>query len=205
MFRDRRDAGEQLARAVPGSLSSRDPVVLALPRGGVPVAAPVAGALRAPLDVLVVRKLGLPGHEELAMGAVASGGALVRNEDVAGTVSQEVFDEVLDRERAELARREHDLRGARPALEVGGREVVVVDDGLATGATMRVALATLRSRGAGRLVVAVPVAPRRACALLAEEAAAVVCLRTPHPFDAVGASYAHFEPPGRRTLLALLR
>lgn len=204
-FTDRRSAGRRLAGALrehvePGAV----PLVLALPRGGVPVAAPVAEALGADLDVLVVRKLGMPGHEELAMGAIASGGALVENPDVAVHVPPAERAAVLAREREELDRRERALRGDRPPPRVAGREIVLVDDGLATGATMRAAVAAVRALGAARTVVAVPVAPVQTCARLREEADDVVCLTCPHPFHAVGQAYEDFAPPRDRELQRLL-
>ena len=205
-FRDRRDAGEQLARKLLDGLGdgAREVLVLALPRGGVPVAVPVADALGAPLDVLVVRKLGTPGHEELAMGAIASGGAMVMNPDVAGAVDEGRRADVLERERRELERRERVLRGDRSPLSPQARTVVVVDDGLATGATMRVAVATLRDRGASRVVVAVPVGPATTCELLAQEADDVLCLHCPEPFRAVGLSYADFDAPRDEELREVL-
>lgn len=193
-FRDRREAGRELARALAAYADRDDVVVLGLPRGGVPVAAEVARSLHAPLDVCVVRKLGMPGHEELAMGAVASGGVTVTNPEVLeqAAVRPAGFAAVRDRELAELGRRERAYRGDRPAVEVAGRTVVVVDDGLATGASMRAALAALRRRGPARLVAAVPVAAVETCAELVGEVDDVVCARTPRPFVAVGLHYDSF-------------
>jgi putative phosphoribosyl transferase len=204
-FADRVEAGRVLAGLLAGSpaglLGGRagrdDVVVLGLPRGGVPVAAEVATALGAPLDVLLVRKLGLPQQPELAMGAIAAVGAevaLVRNEEVltAERVPEEVFEEVRRRELAVLRARAAAYRGGREAAAVQGRAVVVVDDGLATGSTVRAAVAALRSQRPARVVVAVPTGSRRACAVLRQEADEVVCARTPEPFTAVGRSYRDF-------------
>ncbi len=172
-----------------------DVIVLALPRGGVPVAFDVAHALRAPLDVFVVRKLGVPGHEELAMGAIASGRVLVVEpsvvEDLA--IPMEVVLDVAAREEEERLRREREYRGDRPAPDVRGRTVILVDDGLATGSTMRAAVAALRKLQPAKIVVAVPVAVRSTCEELAEEVDEVVCARTPEPFYAVGEWYADFS------------
>src|SRR5439155_12841820 len=159
-FRNRQEAGRLLAERLQEH-GGRDVIVLALPRGGVPVGLEIARALGVPLDVFLVRKLGLPGQEELAMGAIASGGARVLNEDLVATLglSSDVIDSVAAREQAELDRREQAYRGDRPAPDVGGRTVIVVDDGLATGSSMRAAVAALRQRGPARIVVAVPAAP----------------------------------------------
>jgi putative phosphoribosyl transferase len=197
-FVDRVDAGRHLAEAL-GHLAGTDLVVLGLPRGGVPVAAEVARALEAPLDVLVVRKLGLPWHPELAMGAIAGvGGALeeVRNEQVIrqARVSDEILDEVRAREVDELRRREQAYRGDRPAVDVRGRTVVVVDDGLATGSTMRAAVAAVRGQSPEAIVVAVPVGSRDTCARLRLEVDEVVCVSTPLGFVAVGQAYGDFRP-----------
>jgi putative phosphoribosyl transferase len=173
-----------------------DAVVLGLPRGGVPVAYEVARALGLPLDVFVVRKLGVPGHEELAMGAIASGGVSVLNEDVVAATGMQSsdIDEVAARELATLNDQERAFRGERPPVDVGERIVIVVDDGLATGATMRAAVTALAKRGAGRIVVAVPTAPRETCEALRQLADEVVCATTPDPFMAVGLWYADFAP-----------
>src|SRR5437588_12870792 len=158
-FQDRDDAGRQLGRAVAEKFGRRDDlIVLGLPRGGVPVAAHVAEALGAPLDVFIVRKLGVPGHDELAMGAIASGGVRVMNRDVLDymPVSQKMIDAVAEREQRELERREREYRGARPPLDVKERTVIIVDDGLATGSTMRAAVEALRRMEPKRIIVAVP-------------------------------------------------
>ncbi len=194
-FRDRAEAGVRLAAEFDPSWHGRpDVVVLGLPRGGVPVAFEVARALDVPLDVLVVRKLGVPGHEELAFGAVAGGGLRVLNAAVARALPSSVVDDVTTREREELERREVLYRGDRPPLDLAGRTVVVVDDGLATGASMRAAVAAVRLLGPSAIVVAVPVGAAPTCELLRSDADSVVCAVTPEPFIAVGAWYEDFSP-----------
>lgn len=194
-FVDRADAGWRLAAMLSAYAHRPDVLALALPRGGVPVAYEVARALDAPLDVFVVRKLGVPGHEELAMGAIASGGVRVLNRDVIESlkIPPEVIDRVTARELQELARRERAYRGDRPPLEVAGRTVILVDDGVATGSTMRAAIAALRQRHPARLVVAVPVAAPSTCRELGEEVDDIVCALTPEPFYAVGLWYQNFS------------
>lgn len=194
-FRDRSDAGRHLAEALRDHAGDPDLLVLGLPRGGVPVAAEVARALHAPLDVFVVRKLGLPGQEELAMGAIASGGVRVLNEDVLAMVPVDdaTVASVAAEEQRELERQERVYRGDRPLPRIRGRTVILVDDGLATGSSMRAALAALREQGAGRLVVAIPVAAHETCQLLAREADDIVCPMTPEPFHAVGLWYEDFS------------
>jgi predicted phosphoribosyltransferase len=195
---DRADAGRRLAPLVAAALhpSSAVPLILALPRGGVPVGAEVAAALAAPLDVLLVRKLGVPEQPELAFGAIASGGARVLNEEIvfAAGLDDATIAHVVDVEERELARRELRYRGDRAAPAVAGRTVVVVDDGLATGATMRVAVLALRDGGATRVIAAAPVGSDEACALLGADADAVVCPLIPERFKAVGAWYRRFKP-----------
>lgn len=194
-LRDRRHAGRLLAEALAAYAGAPDVVVLALPRGGVPVAFEVAEAIGAPLDVFVVRKLGVPGHEELAMGAIASGGVRVLNDDVIRSlgIAPEAIDRVTDIERDELARRERLYRAGRPQAEVAGRTVILVDDGLATGSTMKAAARAVRALGPSRVVVAVPTAARETCEELRQEVDEVVCSLTPEPFHAVGLWYQEFS------------
>ena len=196
-FADRADAGRQLGDRLAELLGPLDPeagVVLGLPRGGVVVAAEVARRLALPLDAFVVRKLGLPWHPELAMGAIASGGVVVRNEAVIirARVGPDAVAEVVAAERAELERRERAYRGDRPPLSPAGRVALVVDDGLATGATARAALRAVRAQGPARVVLAVPVAPRDATATLGADCDELVCLAQPRPFGAVGRHYRDF-------------
>ncbi|MEF2278687.1 phosphoribosyltransferase [Deinococcus sp. YIM 134068] len=192
-FLDRRDAGRQLAQRLLVAGEWPDATVLALPRGGVPVAAEIADALGAPLDVFLVRKLGLPAYEEVAMGAIASGGVRVLNEEVVrlGRVTPEELEAVERRERAELKRRERAYREGSTPAPITGHTVILVDDGLATGATMRTALLALRPLSPTRVVVAVPVAPSEVCETL--DADGVVCLLTPPDFHAVGQFYENFH------------
>ncbi|MEJ8853445.1 phosphoribosyltransferase family protein [Variovorax robiniae] len=205
-FRDRRAAGRALALALTAYGGQADVRVLALPRGGVPVAFEVARALHAPLDVFVVRKLGVPGHEEYAMGAIASGEVQVLDEEVVRRlgISEAAIDRVVNAERAELERREQRYRCARPAPEVRGCRVLLVDDGLATGATMRAAVRALRLLDPARIVVCSPVASVQAAALLREEADEVVCLGTPAHFRAVGAWYVDFSQTTDEEVMELL-
>jgi putative phosphoribosyl transferase len=191
-YRDRRDAGRVLAEQLSHYKGCSDLIVLALPRGGVPVAYEVAHALGAPLDVFVVRKLGYPGQEEYAMGAIASGGVQVLNPFAIDGVSELQLGHIVARERAELARREALYRGSKPPVDVRRRTVIVVDDGLATGSTMRAAVAALRQRNPARLIVAVPVGAEDTCQQLRSEADEVVCPSTPSPFRAVGLWYQEF-------------
>lgn len=194
-FRDRRDAGKRLAEELHRYANRSDVMVLALPRGGVPVGFEVATALDSPLDVFMVRKLGLPWHEELAMGALASGGVRILDEDLirAEGVSEEDVRSVTATEQLELERRERQYRGARPFPDLTGKTVILVDDGLATGSTMRAAVAALRQKGPARVVVAVPVAARETCAAFRDIADEIVCTVTPEPFHAVGLWYEDFS------------
>jgi putative phosphoribosyl transferase len=194
-YRDRTHAGRELASKLPEYADRPDVIVLALPRGGVPVAFEVAKALRAPLDVFIVRKLGVPGHEEYAMGAIATGGVRVLDERVvrAAGVTRAELDAVTAEEQRELDRREHQYRGDRPPPDVAGRTVILVDDGLATGSTMRAAVEALRQEGAARVVVAVPIAPPQTCDAFRDIVDDIVCARTPEPFYAVGLWYEDFS------------
>lgn len=195
MYSDRMQAGEELARALVGErYSGGEVLVAALPRGGVPVAAPVAAALDAELDVCLVRKLGVPGQPELALGALAEGGVRVLDRRLireCGVNPEEVERLTADAQQ-EIERRARLYRGGRPAAQVMGRTVIVVDDGLATGATMLAAIHALREQGAARVIAAVPVGSRGACRLLEDEGVRTVCLRTPDPFGSVGAWYRDF-------------
>lgn len=195
LFMDRTDAGRRLAAALEHYRGRDDLVVLALPRGGVPVAYEVARALDAPLDVYVVRKLGTPGRAELAMGAIASGGVMVRNEDIIRHlgISDAQAEAVAERERAELERRERIYRGGREPLDVRGKTVLLVDDGLATGATMRAAVSALAPREPAAVVVAVPTAAPETCDEFRGMVDEVVCVETPQPFLGVGRWYRHFS------------
>jgi len=207
LFRDRREAGRFLAGLLEKYRGRSDVIVLGLPRGGVPVAYEVATALGVPLDVFLVRKLGAPGREELAMGAIASGGVLVISDDVVRGlgIAPEVVQQVAEREGRELTRREQAYREGRPFPEVAGKVVIVVDDGLATGSSMRAAIAALRGLGPARIVVAVPAAPESTCRELGELADEVVCATTPSPFFAVGNSYWDFTQTTDDEVRDLLR
>ena len=195
LFRDRHDAGRQLAARLTHFEDRPDVLVLALPRGGVPVGYEVADALRAPLDVFLVRKLGVPGQEELAMGAIASGGIRVLNDSVVRLLGLSEADiaPVEADERRELDRREREYRAGRPPLDVAGKVVILVDDGLATGSSMRAAVRALHSMDPARIVVAVPVGARETCEELELEADEAVCAREPEPFHAVGVWYENFS------------
>ncbi|HJR81883.1 MAG TPA: phosphoribosyltransferase [Anaerolineales bacterium] len=195
LFKDRRDAGKKLAEQLSAYAGSPDVIVLALPRGGVPVAYEVARALDAQLDIFIVRKLGLPGHEELAIGAIASGGVRVLNDDIIHTlkIPPKVIDLVAARELQELERRERAYRGDRPGPEVRDRTVILIDDGLATGASMRAAVAGLRVLHPAQIVVAVPTAALETCAALEPEVDRIVCAMTPEPFYGVGRWYEDFS------------
>jgi predicted phosphoribosyltransferase len=195
LFRDRREAGRRLAETLRPMASSADFVVLGLPRGGIPVAFEVAIALDVPLDVCVVRKLGVPGHEELAMGAIASGGVQMLDARLirALQIPQNEIERTLAREQLELDRRERAYRSGRPTMEVRGRTVILVDDGVATGASMTAAVAALRRRDPREIIVAVPVASKSACTDLTRVANGCICVATPEPFYGVGQWYADFE------------
>ena len=206
-FQDRFDAGATLATQLAHYAGRDDVVVLALPRGGVPVGYEVAKALQAPLDVFLVRKLGVPGHEELAMGAIASGGVQVLNEDVveALDVPPERIIAVAAAEEQELERRHRAYRSGMPPPDVKGKVVIIVDDGLATGSSMRAAVQALRRLGPKRIVVAVPTAAAETCERLTAEADEVVCASTPRPFHAVGLSYRDFSQTTDAEVSDLLR
>ncbi|HET9093431.1 MAG TPA: phosphoribosyltransferase family protein, partial [Acidimicrobiales bacterium] len=205
VFEDRRDAGRRLAAALAG-LRGEDVVVLGLPRGGIPVAFEVARGLDAPLDALVVRKLGVPFEPELGMGAVGEGGVTVVNETVVqgAGVSEETLEEVEARERTEVARRSARLRAVRPEVPLSGRTAVVVDDGLATGSTARAACTLARAKGARRVVLAVPVAAESSAASLRDEADEVVVLAEPEYFLAIGQFYRDFSQTSDAEVIALL-
>ena len=203
-FRDRSHAGRVLARKLEHYRGRADLLVLALPRGGVAVAAVVANALGAQLDVLVVRKLGFPGHEEYAIGAIASGGVEVLNPDTRGSLAADRIEAVIARERIELARRERLYRGDRPMPELRGRTVIVVDDGLATGSTMRAAVIAVRRQQPARICIAVPVGARQTCELLRGDADEIICAEIPNPFHAVGLAYVDFHQIGDDEVHALL-
>lgn len=193
-FRNRAEAGRRLAPLLEHYAGHSDVRVLALPRGGVPVAFEVAERVQAPMDVFLVRKLGVPGHEELAMGAVAEGGLVYTNENVIRTlnISQSVIQHVLRREQDELERQAQEYRGGGPMIDVAGARVILIDDGLATGASMRVAVRALYEREPAWIAVAVPVAPPDTCVLLEREADEVVCALTPPLFTSVGNWYEDF-------------
>lgn len=205
-FATRREAGEKLANKLSLYANRPDVLVLALPRGGVPVAYEVARALHAPLDVFVVRKLGLPGYEELAMGAIATGGVRILNKEL--TTAMEIPDSLIDaitrREQQELQRRERLYRGDRPLPNVRGRTVILVDDGLATGSTMRAAAVALRQMQPSKVIVAVPVGAQETCEEFREDVDEVVCAVTPVPFRAVGAWYSDFSQTSDEEVRELL-
>ena len=205
-FPDRAEAGRFLATKLSKYSGRDDVIVLGLPRGGVPVAYEVARALRVPLDVFIVRKLGVPGFEELAVGAIASGGVRVLNEDVARALpnADEIIEAVTKQETAEVERREQKYRDGRPAPEIQGKTAILTDDGLATGATMRAAVKALRQRGAAKIVVAVPVGPLDTCKEFEEEADEVVCASAPEFFQAVGQYYEDFSQTSDEEVRQLL-
>lgn len=205
-FKDRADAGRQLAGIMPESLKSLDPVILALPRGGVPVAAEIARAWGLTIDVLIVRKIGVPGAEEVGMGAIASGGIMVLDENLIARLGlrEDQVQAVVRRETEELHRRERLYRGSRPAPDVLDRTVILVDDGIATGSTMMAAIGLLRGRGAGRIVVAAPVAAPDTAARLREKADEVFIVLEPEYFRAVGLWYDDFSETSDVEVRALL-
>jgi predicted phosphoribosyltransferase len=195
MFKDRYDAGRQVAQHLTRYRDRKDALVLALPRGGVPVGYEVATSLNIPLDILVVRKLGVPGQEELAMGAIASGGFRILNEDIVSYLHlpPDAIEEATARAKEELERRERSYRDGRLVPEVRARTVILVDDGLATGASMRVAVAAVRQQNPNRIVVAVPIGSASTCHDLKRLADEVICAETPEPFYAVGQGYERFD------------
>lgn len=195
LFDDRLDAGRKLARELADYEDREDVIILALPRGGVPVAYPVAEQLNAPLDIFLVRKLGVPGREELAMGAIASGGVRVLNETVVDAldIPQRVIDAVAEKEKTEMERRERAYRGDRPAPSLEGRTAILVDDGLATGSTMRAAVVGLKARDPAAVIVAVPTASPETCEMFEDEVHEIICAVTPHPFYGVGFWYEDFS------------
>jgi putative phosphoribosyl transferase len=195
LFRDRRDAGRKLAQKLLTYANRPDVIVLALPRGGVPVAYEVALALNAPLDIFTVRKLGVPGHEELAMGAIATGGARVVNQDIVRmfNIPQGLVEAVVKRELQELERRERQYRGDRSMREIHGHTAVLIDDGLATGASMQAAIMALRAKDPARLAVAVPTAPLETCEAFKQVVDEMICATTPEPFYGVSRWYDDFS------------
>lgn len=205
-FRDRRAAGKILAQKLSAYAGRSDVIILGLPRGGVPVAYEVALTLNAPLDIFIVRKLGLPGHEELAIGAIASGGVRVLNEDIihALNIPEEMINRVVQQELQELERREQNYRGDRPAPDLHDRTVILIDDGLATGASMRAAVAGVRTQHPARIVIAVPTAAPETCNALEFEVDEIVCTMTPEPFFGVSRWYADFRQTTDEEVRALL-
>lgn len=203
---DRKDAGQQLAQKLAAYAGQPDSLVLGLARGGVPVAYEIATILHLPLDVLIVRKLGVPGHEELAMGAIASGGIQVLNTDVVEQlrIPQNVIDAVIERESKELNRRDEAYRGNRPRPDFRGKTVILVDDGIATGATLRAAIGLVRTRNPSRIVVAVGVAPSETVDRLADQVDEFVCLLQPEPFWGVGMWFERFYPTSDTEVRTLL-
>ena len=206
IFIDRRDAGKRLAQKLEEYAGREDVLVLGLPRGGVPVAYEVAKELNAPLDVFMVRKLGLPGHEELAMGAIASGGVRVLNEDVviALDIPDSVIEAVSSREQEELERRERAYRGNRPRPQVEGKTVILIDDGLATGSSMRAAVAGVKTQNPAHVIVAVPAAAPETCEEFEDEVDEIICLAKPQPFYGVGLWYENFSQTSDEEVRELL-
>jgi predicted phosphoribosyltransferase len=206
LFRDRNEAGQTLADHLKPIVANQNVLVFALPRGGVPVGFEVAQHFRADLDVFLVRKIGVPGHEELAMGAVASGGVRVLNHSIIETlgIPSNAIDRAIEREEREIARRERLYREGRPPIDPAGRTVVLVDDGLATGATMLAAASALRSKQPAKIIVAVPVASEQAREEIASHVDRIVCIATPEPFCAVGVWYEDFSQTTDEEVRALL-
>jgi putative phosphoribosyl transferase len=207
LFKDRRDAGIELAKQLNHYKDRENVTVLGLPRGGVPVAFEVAKALEAPMDVFLVRKLGVPGHEELAMGAIASGGVRVLNEDVVGAldIPSRLIDKIAEREQEELEHREQAYRGGKPQLNNSGKTVILVDDGLATGSSMRAAVEGLRAQGPEKIIVAVPTASPETCEAFENDVDEIVCAETPSPFYGVGLWYTDFSQTSDEEVRALLQ
>ncbi len=207
-FKDRSDAGRKLAEALTG-YKRRQPVIFALPRGGVPVAAEVCAALKAPLDLILVRKIGVPFQPELAMGAVVDGATpiIVRNEDViqAANIDETTFNEICDVELAEIEERRQRYLGTRDRIEVAGRTAIVIDDGIATGATMRAALHAIAARKPQKLVLAVPVAPTSTLAELRGDADDIICLEDYEIFGAIGIYYANFRQVSDQEVIDILK
>jgi predicted phosphoribosyltransferase len=206
IFKDRRDAGRKLAKKLTAYANRSDVIVLALPRGGVPVAYEVALALNAPLEIFIVRKLGLPGHEELAMGAIATGGARVINQDIVRNfnVPQGLIEAVVRRELKELERRERLYRGDRAVREIHDRTVILIDDGLATGASMHAAIIGLRARDPARIVIAVPTAALETCEAFKDMVDEIICATTPEPFYGVSRWYEDFSQTSDEEVPTLL-
>jgi putative phosphoribosyl transferase len=207
IFRDRREAGRELAGRLQKYAGRHDLLVLGVPRGGLPVAIEVASALKTPLDIFVSRKLGVPGQEELAFGAIASGGTRILDEDIVNAVgiSEAEIERIAARETQELERREQVFRVGRPPLDVEGKTVVLVDDGIATGSSIRVAIAALRQMRTAEIVVAAPVVPLSTCERLRREADDVVCVHTPKSFYAIGEFYDDFSQVTDEEVIELLR
>ncbi|TGC09506.1 phosphoribosyltransferase [Methanolobus halotolerans] len=207
IFKDRTDAGKKLAEALSEYSGHEDVILLALPRGGVPVAFEVAKELDVELDVFIVRKLGVPGYEELAMGAISSGGVKIMNMGVVQSmqITGEAIDSVVASERVELERREEMYRKGKPELDVTGKTAILIDDGLATGATMKAAFQALRKQNPDKIIVAVPTASREACDEFAAEVDRTVCLTTPEPFYGVGAWYENFAQTSDKEVCDLLK
>lgn len=205
-FKDRVEAGRELAKALNAHKGEKDFLILALPRGGVPVAYEVARALEVPLDVYIVRKLGVPGHEELAMGAIASGGQVVMNEELKGliNVNPEVLQAIINREKATIAAREKSYHLGSKPREIEGKTIVLIDDGLATGSTMQVAIQAIREKNPKRIIVAVPLAPRDTCQSIGAMVDEIICLRQPSPFHAVGLWYEYFDQTSDEEVADLL-